>query len=136
MERKNLEKVFSMLQQIEDRNKELVESLSQITPLSRDQILESISKHIVNENLNILGLSQKEPCGSGVHKKEFENIINQIIANIKQDPSKKVLYLKDFFDLFEDISEQDKNVMLQSFKNIDLHRLKNRMLSFSKTLQK
>ncbi|MGV9173542.1 MAG: hypothetical protein ACOC35_13405 [Promethearchaeia archaeon] len=136
MERKNLEKVFSIIQQIEKRNKDLVELLSQTPSLSRDEILENIAQHVVNKNLSELGFSPEGSCGPGIQKKEFENSIDQIITNIEQEPSKKVLYLKDFFDLFEDISEQDKNVMLQSFKNIKLADLKEKMLSFSRMLQK
>ncbi|MGV9203402.1 MAG: hypothetical protein ACOC44_05200, partial [Promethearchaeia archaeon] len=62
MERKNLEKVFSIIQQIEKRNKDLVELLSQTPSLSRDEILENIAQHVVNKNLSELGFSPEGSC--------------------------------------------------------------------------
>lgn len=135
MEQKILDTILSMLQKIKAQDEELVMFLSQNCELTRDQILEGISQTIVNNRLSDLGFSQDDICSTDIKKREFEHTIDQIVANVEQDPSKKVLYLRDFFDLFEEISEQDKNVMLQSFKGVKLEDLKSKMHSFAKMLR-
>ncbi|MHA1457006.1 MAG: hypothetical protein ACTSR5_13665, partial [Promethearchaeota archaeon] len=58
-----------------------------------------------------------------------ETVIDHLISNIQNNPSKKIVYLRLFLDRFHEISDQDKNVILQSIKNEKNEDLKEKLLS-------
>jgi len=55
------------------------------------------------------------------------------VLNIQNNPSKKIIFLREFLNKMEGISENDKDVLLQSLNDekIELEELKEKMLSLA-----
>jgi len=136
MDKGKLNKVLSIIKDIEKNNSELTENLSNLSLLSRKDLLQEITKDIIkkNEIFKEMGVSQDQICaGMGDKKDEahqIHNFIDGVISNIHANPSKKVIYLRKFFDMFqESISDNDKIVIIQSLKDEKIDKLKEKMLS-------
>ena len=90
--------------------------LSNLNISSRDeQIKKFIIKIMKNNSLfKELDITQ-EILNKESHSKE--TLINNLIYNIQNNPAKRIVYLRFFLDRFPEISEQDKNLILQSIGN-------------------
>jgi hypothetical protein len=113
-ENRKLDKVLSMIKGIETKNLEFEDYISDLNILSRTNLLKEISVDIIRNS----ELFQE------VAKDEQKNIlptdfVEDIILKIKKDPAKKIIFLREFLDNFKDISQNDKNVILQSLKEKD-----------------
>ncbi len=135
MERKKYSEVAQMIQNLENSNLELNNLLSEFSVLSRKNILKEITQDIirnspilkkmnVNQNL-LMGNDEEEPL-------LFQTIVDNTISEIKKDPTKKVLFLKDLLNKMPDISANDQNVILQSLKDEDVNKIKEKILSLLK----
>ena len=62
-------------------------------------------------------------------KLEKDQLFERIISQIKSNPDKKTIYIQQFLDSFEDISPQDKKVMIQSFLKLNEQSLRDQMTS-------
>lgn len=135
MEREKFDDILSIIKEIEKKNSELEKYVSELPILSRNSMLEKITQDIVKNNklFKEMGISSNAiPMGSV--KKEpllIQNIINNTISNIQANPSKKVIYLRSFLNLFDDIYENDKNVLVQSLKDENSEKLIEKMTSLS-----
>ncbi len=135
MEREKFDDILSIIKEIEKKNSELEKYVSGLPILSRNSMLEKITQDIVKNNklFKEMGISSNViPMGSV--KKEpliIQNIINNTISNIQANPSKKVIYLRSFLNLFDDIYENDKNVLVQSLKDENSEKLIEKMTSLS-----
>ncbi|MHA1660316.1 MAG: hypothetical protein ACTSUT_14485 [Promethearchaeota archaeon] len=135
MEREKFDDILSIIKEIEKKNSKLEKYVSGLPVLSRNSMLEKITQDIVKNNklFKKMGISNNAiPMGS-VKKGPLiiQNIINDTISNIQANPSKKVIYLRSFLNLFEDIHENDKNVLLQSLKDENSEKLIEKMTSLS-----
>ncbi len=137
MEKGNLDKILSMIKGIEKKNIEFQKLISTIEIPSRNNILKEISNDIIKNNKLFKEL-QVEITGIIVAKEEIENISNynlieEIVLKIQNNPSKKIIFLREFINKMEDISENDKGVLLQSLNDekIDIEELKEKMLSLA-----
>jgi len=134
MKRENIDKIFSMVKNIEKKNREMEEFLSNLTITSRNDLLKEITSDIIEKNSIIKehGFSKENICVSESASSELisiNSIIDNLVSNIQKNPSKKVLYLRLFLDRFHDITDQDKNVLIQSVKDEPSEGLKEKMLS-------
>ncbi len=137
MEKANLEKIRSMIKGIEKKNTEFQQYLSNVKILSRNNILKEISYDIIKNNK----LFQKLQVGSNgvyVTKQEIKktsnyNFIEEIISKIQNNPTKKIIFLREFLNKIEGISENDKDVILQSLSNekIETEELKEKILTLA-----
>ena len=137
MEEANLEKIRSMIKGIEKKNTEFQQYLSNVKILSRNNILKEISYDIIKNNK----LFQKLQVGSNgvyVTKQEIKktsnyNFIEEIISKIQNNPTKKIIFLREFLNKIEGISENDKDVILQSLSNekIETEELKEKILTLA-----
>lgn len=137
MEEANLEKIRSMIKGIEKKNTEFQQYLSNVKILSRNNILKEISYDIIKNNK----LFQKLQVGSnGVYitKEEIKktsnyNFIEEIISKIQNNPTKKIIFLREFLNKIEGISENDKDVILQSLSNekIETEELKEKIITLA-----
>ena len=137
MEKANLEKIRSMIKGIEKKNTEFQQYLSNVKILSRNNILKEISYDIIKNNK----LFQKLQVGSNgvyVTKQEIKktsnyNFIEEIISKIQNNPTKKIIFLREFLNKIEGISENDKDVILQSLSNekIETEELKEKILALA-----
>jgi hypothetical protein len=134
MNQEKVNKTLLMIKDIEKKNREMEEFLSNLTITSRNDLLKEITSDIIKKNSIIKehGFSKENICASESVSSELisiSSIIDNLVSNIQKNPSKKILYLRLFLDRFHDISEQDKNVLIQSVKDEPSEGLKEKMLS-------
>ena len=137
MEKGNLDKILSKIKGIEKKNIEFQKLISTLKIPSRNNMLKEISNDIIRNNKLFKEL-QVETTGIIVAKKEIENISNynlieETVLNIQNNPSKKIIFLREFLNKMEGISENDKDVLLQSLNDekIEIEELKEKMLSLA-----
>ena len=136
MEEGNLNNVLSMIKGIERKNLEFENFLSNLKISSRNKMLREISFNIIKNN-KLLKELQVDRKGMRVAKEELENIltknfIEETIFKVQNNPSKKVIFLRDFLDHLEDVSPTDKNVILQSLEEKASEDLNLEMLNLVK----
>ncbi len=132
MDAEQAKKALSLIEGIENKQLEIETFLSNLTISSREEIIKDIIIEVIRNNLFFrqLGITQeilKENKSLESNSKEM--IVDHLISNIQNDPSKKIIHLRHFLDRFYEISEQDKNVILQSIKNEKNENLKEELLS-------
>jgi hypothetical protein len=137
MEKGNLDKILSKIKGIEKKKVEFQKLISTLEIPSRNNMLKEISNDIIKNNKLFKEL-QVEITGIIVGKEEIENISNynlieEIVLKIQNIPSKKIIFLREFINKMEDISENDKGVLLQSLNDekIEIEELKEKMLSLA-----
>ncbi len=140
MERENILKTLSLIEDFEQKNVEIDEILSNLPILSRIELLQEITRDIIEQNsiINEHGFVKENLCDPELSNQENSSInllIDNLISTIQKNPSKKVLYLRLFLDKFQDISDQDKNVVIQSIKDEDSEGLKEKILSILKVFK-
>ena len=137
MERGNKEKILEMIKEIEKKNSHMEEYISNLSILSRKDILKEITQDIINNNSllqEIMGTKEKIISNNKKEKKySFDYIIDGYLNKIQKNPHKKVIFLIEFLDLFkEQISEKDKDVILKSLKDEkNTEKLRERMVSLA-----
>lgn len=121
MERGNKERIIEMIEEIENKNLKMEEYISNLSILSRNDMLKKITKDIINNNSilqEIIGTETQVITSEEIEKNSAEFIIESYIIKIQKDPYKKVIILREFLELFQDrISEKDKEVILKSLKD-------------------
>ncbi|MHA1726205.1 MAG: hypothetical protein ACTSYC_07045 [Promethearchaeota archaeon] len=139
MEKKKLEHLLSLIKNFNKKKVELFQYLEKYGNITRKEMLMEISKDILKNNdlLEKISYSEKEVSKELERLKHpplVDDIINEFMEKIKTDKSKKVLYLKKFLELFQEINENDKAILLQSLeKEEDLNKLSIKMKSLLKS---
>jgi len=136
MEKGNKDRILDFIREIKDKNFEMEEYLSSLPILSREDMLKEIARKIIENNKVLQEIvGSKEKILSGEVKEKIHTIeerIDSVISNIQENEIKKVIYLREFIDTFQEISDNDKNVIIQSLKDEeDINLLKEKMLSLS-----
>lgn len=144
MEKKNLEKNFertlSLIKIIEKKKEELYNHLDVNKNLTRNDMIRQISRDILHKSTVFSVLNIKRPGIKTELEEDFQlplidDIINDLVEKIKGNWSnkpKKVLYLKKFLELFREINDNDKAILLQSLENEeDLKKLGSKMKSLA-----
>ena len=132
MEKGNFEKIFQMIEGIEEKNSQLAKYLKNLSFSSRNKMLKEIVRDVVsnNELIKQLGVPIETMYSmETLSESLIENVVTDIVVNIKNNATKKVIYLRDFLNMFQEISENDKSVILQSLKDEKVENLKEKMLS-------
>jgi len=140
MERENKEKILEIIKAIEDKNSEMKDFVSKLSILSRNDMLKDITRDIINNNSFIQALLETKDQIISREKKEKLSIdytIDGYINKIQKNPHKKIIYLREYLELFRDlISEKDKDVILNSLKDErNEEELKKRMLFLANTFE-
>ncbi|MFX1312093.1 MAG: hypothetical protein ACFFHD_05730 [Promethearchaeota archaeon] len=136
MEKENKDRILNFIREIKDRNSKMEEYLSSLSLLSREDMLKEICRNIIEENKilqEIVGSKEKILSGEVTEKVHtIEERIDTIISNIQENETKKIIYLREFIDTFQEISDNDRNVIIQSLKDEEnINQLKEKMLSLS-----
>jgi len=140
MERENILKTLSLIEDFEQKNVMIDEILSNLPISSRNELLQEITRDIIEQNriFKEHGFANENICDPESSNQEGSSIdllIDNLVSNIQKNPSKKVLYLRLFLERFRDISDQDKNVIIQSIKDEDSKGLKEKILSILKVFK-
>ncbi len=121
MERGNNEKILEMIKAIENKNSEMEEYISNLSILSRNDMLKKIMQDIIINNSllqELIGTETQIISSEEIEKKSSDYIIESYIKKIQKDPYKKVIFLREFLELFQErISEMDKEIILKSLKD-------------------
>ncbi|MHA2429780.1 MAG: hypothetical protein ACXACC_01985 [Promethearchaeota archaeon] len=131
MEKDKLDETLSNIKSIDKKNLEIEKNLSGLPILSRKEMLIEITNDIIKQHkiLQEEGFSKESVCTSELGEVDSISIIlESLILDIKKTPSKKIIYLRLFLDRFHEISEQDKNVIIQSIKDENPEELKEKIL--------
>ena len=116
-----LGKVLSMIKGIERKNLEFENYISNLNIYSRTNLLKEISFNIIKNSKLFQGLNVDFRDVQVVKEKKEEiltnNFIEATILKIRHNPMKKIIFLREFLDNLEDISQNDKDVILQSLKD-------------------
>ncbi|KKK46269.1 hypothetical protein LCGC14_0693480 [marine sediment metagenome] len=133
-ERKN--QILDFIKEIENRNIELENYLSDLSISSRNATLKDIMKDIL-ENNEVLRQIEKSK-GIHLHTAEreksstLENMVESYTAKIIENPTKKIIYLREFLNNFRTINDSDKDVILNSLKDENDEKLSQKMTSLVK----
>ncbi len=133
-ERKN--QILDFIKEIENRNIELENYLSDLSISSRNATLKDIMKDIL-ENNEVLRQIEKSK-GIHLHTAEreksstLENMVESYTAKIIENPTKKIIYLREFLNNFRTINDSDKDVILNSLKDESDEKLSQKMTSLVK----
>ncbi len=129
-------RIISIIKDIEGKNTQLESYLSKLSFLSREAILENIYKDILMNHpiSKKMGFTEKQLNIDSIHEKPLliKQYIGNTILNIKKNPAKNVFYLRKFLDKFSNISDSDKDIVLQSLKDIEIENLENKLSSLIK----
>ncbi|MFX0081958.1 MAG: hypothetical protein ACFE94_09420 [Candidatus Hodarchaeota archaeon] len=121
MERGKKDEILNMIKDIEKKNLDLEKYLSMLSILSRNETLKNIMSDIIESN-SILQEIEKTK-GEHLHTKGKEqanilqNLVDNFISKIQEKPTKKIIYLREFLENFPSISNNDKDVILNSLKD-------------------
>lgn len=136
----NREKIVEIIKEIENKNLEMKEYLSNLKIPSRNDMLKEITRDIINSNPMIQELLEREGKLISKEKEQItsnENLIEGYYNKIQSYPNKKIIFLREFLDLFQDqISEKDKDVIINSLKDEKSNKqLKERMTFLANTFK-
>jgi len=132
MDKEQAKEALSLIKGIENKQLEIERFFSNLNISSRDEIIKEFIIEIIRNNslFKELDITQEILNNSkSTDSHSNETIIDYLISNIQNNPSKKIVYLKLFLDKFNEISDQDKHVILQSIKNEKNEDLKEKLLS-------
>ncbi len=134
MDRGNKEKILEMIESIVKKNSEMKDFISNLSIPSRNEMLIEITHDIINKNSilrEFIGIESQIKSKEEMERASSNIIIEDFLNKIQKNPSKKVIFLREFLDLFQDsISENDKDVILNSLKDEkNNEKLKERMIS-------
>ena len=121
MERGNKDEILNMIQEIEKKKSEIEESLSKLSILSRNETLKNIMNNIIKSNSILQEIQQSK--GERLHKEvkepvnTLQNLVENYISKIQETPTKKIIYLREFLEIFPLISNNDKDVIINSLKD-------------------
>ncbi|MFX1420544.1 MAG: hypothetical protein ACFE9N_16730 [Promethearchaeota archaeon] len=140
MERGNKEKILELIKAIEKKKSEMEEYITNLSIPSRNGMIKKITYEIINNNSilqELIGSEDQIISSKEMEKTSSNFIIEGYINKIRKDPYKRIIFLKEFLDLFEErIAEKDKEVILKSLKDeINNEKLKERMLSLAEIFE-
>jgi len=121
MERGNKDEILNMIQEIEKKKSEIEEYLSKLSILSRNETLKNIMNNIIKSNSILQEIQQSK--GERLHKEvkepvnTLQNLVENYISKIQETPTKKIIYLREFLEIFPLISNNDKDVIINSLKD-------------------
>ena len=129
-----IDKALSLINDLDEKQKEIYKLLSELPLTPRLDLLKEITKNILDSNIPLqeMGYSKEKIKVSEIEgsseAQTINNIIDNLISNIHTNPSIKIIYIKLFLDRFHEISDQDKAAILQDVKDVDPDKLKEKLL--------
>jgi hypothetical protein len=134
MEREKMDKILDMIKDIENKNSEIENYISSLSVLSRNETLKEIMNDIIDKNsvLQEIEKSKGDHLHGGLKEQvnKLENMVESYILKIQENPTKKIIYLREFLENFISISSSDKDVIINSLKDEnDENKLKEKMTS-------
>lgn len=121
MEREIKDEILDMIRDIEEKDLEIKRYFSKLSLLSRKETLKEIMSNIIENNTILLEIEKSK--GQHLHPRskeqtnKFQDLVNSFITKIDENPTKKIIYLREFLENFASISNTDKDVIINSLKD-------------------
>ncbi len=136
----NKEKILEIIKEVENKNSEIEEYLSNLKILPRNELLKEITRDIISKNSVIQELLGSEGKITSIEKEgepSVDHIIEGYYEKIQNYPNKKIIFLREYLELFQDrIADNDKDVILKSLKDEkNEEKLKERMKFLANTFE-
>ena len=139
MDGKKIEDLLDKIKSIEEKNDSLISHISNLSTLSRNELINEINQSIYRDQdfFSRLGVEKSLFVSNRGTTEDFlEEIIQITISNIQANPRKKPIHLNEFLNIFYEISDADKNVILNSLKGIEsIEKLKRELISLTKNFK-
>lgn len=138
MDELNFGIIKSLLRDIDKKKLDLELYIQNLSIPSRNEMMKEIISEIILKNSFFKELSIPIEKIYDKNKKKqgrIQDIVDELIINIKNTPNKKVFYLREFLNLFKEIYETDRNVILQSLKDEEIENLKDKIISLVEMFQ-
>ncbi len=138
MDELNFGIIKSLLRDIDKKKLDLELYIQNLSIPSRNEMMKEIISEIILKNSFFKELSIPIEKIYDKNKKKqgrIQDIVDELIINIKNTPNKKVIYLREFLNLFKEIYETDRNVILQSLKDEEIENLKDKIISLVEMFQ-
>jgi len=134
MKRENFDQIINLISTTEKSNEEINLLISNLTIPTRNELLKEITSQIIRRNPFLNDVKILNELSSDIEPEvtepdSIESLLDNLILNIQNNPFKKVIFLKLFLDRFQEISEQDKNVIIQSVKDESIEDIKEKLIS-------
>ena len=134
MKRENFDQIINLISTTEKSNEEINLLISNLTIPNRNELLKEITSQIIRRNPFLNDVKILNELSSAIEPEvtepdSIESLLDNLILNIQNNPFKKVIFLKLFLDRFHEISEQDKNVIIQSVKDESIEDIKEKLIS-------
>jgi len=132
MDELNFGIIKSLLRDIDKKKLDLELYIQNLSIPSRNEMMKEIIGDIILKNsfFKELGIPIEKIYDKNKKKEgRIQDIVDELILNIKNTPNKKVIYLREFLNLFKEIYENDRNVILQSLKDEEIDNLKDKIMS-------
>jgi len=121
MERGNKDEILNMIKEIEKKNSEIEKYISRLSILSRNETLKNIMNNIIESNSILQEIEKSKGEHQHIEVKEqanaLQNLVDNFISKIQEKPTKKIIYLREFLENFPSISNNDKDVIINSLKD-------------------
>ncbi|MFX0007594.1 MAG: hypothetical protein ACFFAV_12805 [Candidatus Hermodarchaeota archaeon] len=136
----NKDKILEIINEVENKNSEIEQYLSNLKILPRNEMLKEITRDIISKNSVIQEFLGREGQITSKEKEEelsVDHIIEGYYEKIQNYPSKKIIFLREYLELFQDrITDNDKDVILNSLKDEkNKEKLKERMKFLANTFE-
>ena len=138
MDELNFGIIKSLLRDIDKKKLDLELYIQNLSIPSRNEMMKEMIGDIILKNNFFKELNIPIDKIYDKNKKKegrIQDIVDELIINIKNTPNKKVIYLREFLNLFKEIYETDRNVILQSLKDEELDNLKDKIISLVEMFQ-
>ncbi|NHJ23639.1 MAG: hypothetical protein EAX89_03635 [Candidatus Lokiarchaeota archaeon] len=140
MKMEDIDKVISLITNNKITNDNINNLISTLDVPTRNDMLKDITSQILQSNqyLSDFGTSNELILDTDkvtTEPNSIESLFDNLIINIQKNPIKKVIFLKLFLDRFHEITEQDKNVIIQSVKDEAPENIKEKLISLVKVFK-
>lgn len=134
MKRENFDQIINLISTTEKSNEQINLLISNLAIPNRNELLKEITSQIIRRNPFLNDVKILNELSSAIEPEvtepdSIESLLDNLILNIQNNPFKKVIFLKLFLDRFHEISEQDKNVIIQSVKDESIEDIKEKLIS-------
>jgi len=136
MEKQKILDILTSIKKIDDKISKLDPLMQDLSINSRNKMLDLIIQDIFKNNQfmkEMVARQKKTHTTEG--KKGYNNIhnlIESLLSNIENKPINKVIFINEFLDDLSDLSDNDKNVMLQTLKDSTIEDIRTQLLTLTK----
>lgn len=134
MDKKVLQEAISKIRDIERKISDLDGILSGVSIFNRNELIQEIYQDIILNDKFLQTLEKGPIQAVKAHKerKPEDSFDFDSLNEVVNDPAKKLGKIKSYLEKFSDISENDKNAIIQTLVDKDVDFIKNNIIQLTK----